>query len=193
MTKNSDLSETERELRTANSLKSRAESGADDLTEDDVAHLYRLLEEGCDSWEVTRAALDALNTIAKKRPDLLKGILPQLIQHYLALPSGVDEGEFAFEDVSTDPNIGIPMYVSWVLHNIAEQTPALLSAHTNLLTDVYWSDTNQPYYFLLALGRLADADPNGLPVDAIRADLDDLSDRDDWYATKAEEILTPLE
>lgn len=193
MVEDSDLSEPEQATRRAELLKSKAQSSADDLTEDDIADLYHLVAEGCDSRKVTLSALDALNTIAKTHPALLSGILPHLIQNHLTLPPRYDDDDFAFEDVSTNPEIGRPVHASWILHNIAKHDPTLLSAHTDLLTEVYRSDTTQSHYFLLALGRLVVAEIDGLPVASIQADLHKLLDRDDWYAAEAEAILTRLE
>lgn len=193
MVRDSDLTDTEREIRRATVLKTKAEAGAEDLTEDDIADLYQLVEERCDSWEVTYSALDALNATAKNRPALLAGIVPRLIQQQLALPSEYDGEAFALEDVSTTPEIGRPVYTSWILHNVAEQDPAVLLPHTNTLTELYRDDTTQPRYVLLALGRLAVADPDRLPVGSIRTDLQELSNGDGWYGARAQELLDQIE
>lgn len=191
MVEGSDLSEAERNIRRANLMKSKAKSGGQDLAENDIDDLYALVEEEHHSWEVERRALEALNSIAKTRPTLLTGIFPRLIQNHLVLPVA-HEDRFAYESVSTDPEIGRPIHASWILHNVAEQDPVLLSPHTDILTDIYQNNTTKSHYFLLTLGRLVIADPDSLPVDAIRANIQELADGDDWYAAEAEELLSQL-
>jgi len=192
MAEDPSMNDAEQDIRRATQLKNKAESGAEDLTEDDVNDLYDLVEEGYDSWKVTYSALNALNAIAKTFPALLTEIIPHLIQNHLSLPSEYDD-EFVYEDVSTDPEIGKPVQTSWILHNVTKQDPKLLFPHIDLLTKLYQSDTTQPHYFLLVLGRLAIADPDCLPVKSIRTDLQELLNKDDSYAPETEEILAQLE
>jgi hypothetical protein len=95
--------------------------------------------------------------------------------------------------VSTDPEIGIPVYASWILNNVAEQAPGLLSAYVDIFADIYRSETTQAPEFRLVMGRLAATDPDRLPVDSIQADLDEMADQDDRFSTEAKTILDQLD
>lgn len=200
MGEDTELTAEEQEVRDLNLLRSQITSSSSGDSIAELERIPRVLADGHgDSWQT---ALSVLEDIAEERPEALARILAELISEHTTVPQRLDERELRAEHslqewystISNDPDIGIPVRITWVLDTLAEAQPRLLlDSHEALLKRYRDSPPGTlPLQLFLVLGKLAIVSPDGMPTDQIRSDLQELASGTDFYATEATDLLEEL-